>query len=121
MTGQSGESQDLKTKPPIHNLQDNFDIPVNLPRFSPEELVGITHLHKIEDSQQACAKIVKKILNRDAENHQRVKMLISCDNDKIKELMDCNKLCDAVADQHEMEATGEMDVHTFGEVMEHQG
>ena len=82
---------------------------------------GLTHLHEIEDGQQARAKIVKKVLDRDAEDHQRIKMLVSCEDDKIEELMDCNELCDVVADQHKEKAAGETDVCAFREVLEHQG
>ena len=63
----------------------------------------------------------KKILDRDAENHQRVKMLVTCDDGKIEELMTHNELCDIVEDQQEKEADGELDAFAFREVLKHQG
>eukprot|EP00977_Amphora_coffeiformis_P017334 scaffold5556_cov127-Amphora_coffeaeformis.AAC.1 len=35
-----------------------------------EELLGLTFLHDVDDGQRVHAKIVKKILDRDAENHK---------------------------------------------------
>ena len=32
--------------------------------------------------------------------------------------MSCNTLCDIVAEQHEAEANGEQDAHTFNEILE---
>eukprot|EP00977_Amphora_coffeiformis_P026758 scaffold29883_cov112-Amphora_coffeaeformis.AAC.1 len=58
---------------PITNVQDLYDVPIKLPKFSPEELLGLTFLHDVDDGQQVRAKIVKKILDRDAENLERIK------------------------------------------------
>ena len=68
MTVPSGEP--LKAGLPIYNMQDRFDVPVNLPQFSPEELLGLTFLHDVGDGECVHAKIVKKILDRDAKNHE---------------------------------------------------
>ena len=43
MTAPSGEP--AQSGSPIYNMQDRFDVPVNLPRFSPEELLGLTFLY----------------------------------------------------------------------------
>ncbi len=59
------------------------------------------------------AKIVKKILDRDAENHERIKMMLSYDDGKVEEIMSYNELCDIVAKQHDKEASGEEEVFTF--------
>ena len=116
----SGESE-RPTRSPIYNVQDNFDVPVHLPRFSPEELLGLTFLHELPDGQRVRAKIVKKIMDRDAENHQRVKMLVSYDDDKVEEVIAYNELCDIVEEQHDKEASGEADLFTFREVLRHEG
>ena len=122
MTGPSGEPKRQSTdKPTIFNLQDNFDVPVHLPQFSPEELIGLTYLHDIGDGQLVRASIVKKIHDRDAEDHQRIKMLVSYDDGKVEELVSYNELCDLVAEQHEREEAGEQEVFAFREILEHQG
>jgi hypothetical protein len=43
MTTPSGEAMTLES--PMYNMQDRFDVPVNLPRLSPEERLGLTFLH----------------------------------------------------------------------------
>jgi len=106
---------------PIKNLQDHYDVPVRLPKFSPEELLGLTFLHELDDGQRVRATIVKKILDRDAENHERIKMLISYDDDKIEELILYNELSDIVAEQHEREENGEQEVFTFSKILAHAG
>ena len=72
---------------PIYNVQDCLDVPVNLPRFSPNKLLGLTFLYDVGDGEHVCARIVKKILDQNAENHERIKMLISYDDDRVKELI----------------------------------
>eukprot|EP00977_Amphora_coffeiformis_P026244 scaffold25065_cov102-Amphora_coffeaeformis.AAC.1 len=92
-TETSGE-RNAPSQGPITNVQDLYDVPIKLPKFSPEELLGLTFLHDVDDGQQVRAKIVKKILDRDAVNHERIKMLITYDDDKIKEIVAYNELCD---------------------------
>ena len=66
---------------PVHDMQDQFDVFINFPWFSPEELVGLTFLCDIGDGEQVHATIVKKILNSHAENHKQIKILVLCNND----------------------------------------
>ena len=119
MTAPSGEP--LKSGLPIYNMQDWFDVPVNLPQFSPEELLGLTFLCNAGDGERTQAKIVKKILDQDAENHEQIKMLISYDNDRVEEVIKCNKLCDVVAEQHNKEACGEDKIFMFCHIVDHKG
>jgi hypothetical protein len=119
-TATSGEPQNPGRKP-IYNVQDKFDVPVHLPRFDPEELIGLSYLHELPDGQVVRAKIMKKILDRDAENHERIKLLVSYDDGKVEEVMAYNELCDLVAEQHDREAEGEQDVFMFVKILDHQG
>ena len=102
-------------------MQDCFDVPVNLPQFSPDKLLGLTFLHDVGDGERARAKIVKKILDQDAENHEQIKMLISYDDDRVKELIAYNKLCNLVAEQHDKEASGKDNMFTFRRIVDHKG
>ena len=102
-------------------MQDRFDVPVNLPRFSPEELLGLTFLYDTGDGERVRAKIVKKIHDKDAENHERIKMLISYDDDRVEELISYNELCDLVAEQHDREASVKDEVFTFRRIVDHKG
>ena len=119
MTAPSGEP--VQSGSPIYNVQDRFDVPVNLPQFSPEELLGLTFLYDTGDGEHVCAKIVKKIHDRDAENHERIKMLILYDDDRVEELISYNELCDLVAEQHDREASGEDEVFMFCRIVDHKG
>ena len=67
------------------------------------------------------AKIVKKIQDRDAENHERIKMLISHDDDRVEELISYNKLCNLVAKQQDKEASSEDEIFTFCRIVDHKG
>ena len=106
---------------PLYNMQDRFDVPVTLPRFSPEDLLGLTFLHQLPDGQTVRAEIVKKIHDLDAENHQRIKMLVSYDDGKVEEVLSYNELSDLVAEQHDREATGEIEIFSFRDISDHQG
>jgi len=122
VTATSGEPETAKKKKksPVYTLQDSFDVPVNIPRFSPEELIGLTFLHDTGD-QRLRAKIVKKVRDRDAENHERIKMLISYGDDEVEELMSYNELCDIVSEQIDQELKGEKEIFTFREILDHEG
>ena len=51
-------------------MQDWFDVPVNLPQFSPKEMLGLTFLCNVGDGERVRANNAKKkILDKDAENH----------------------------------------------------
>ena len=119
VTGSSGEPTKSGASP-VYSIQDHFDVPVNLPRFSPEDLLGLTFLHNTDDGQVVRAKIVKKILDSDAANHQRIKMLVSYDDDKIEEIIGYNELCDLVAEQHDREIAGEHEMFAFREILDHK-
>ena len=59
------------------------------------------------------AEVVKKIFERDAENHECIKMPVSCDDNRIAELIVHNKFCDSVAEKHDWEASGEDKIFVF--------
>ena len=48
-------------------------------------------------------------------------MLILYDDDRVEELMACNKLCNLVAKQHNKEASGEDEIFTFCRIVDHKG
>ena len=41
----SGESDPVQPSKFVKNMQDFYDVPLRLPRFSPEELIGLSFLH----------------------------------------------------------------------------
>ena len=115
---------EVNQRPAILSLADVPDIDpamLELPTFSPEELLGLTFLKQTEDGQTLRAKVTRKIMDRDAENHQNIKFLVSCGDDDYEEIMAYNELSAIIEQQHKAEADGEMDVFTFKEVVDHQG
>jgi hypothetical protein len=75
-----------ETDRPIHSVSDlsgQLDTSnLKLPRFSPDELMGMTFLRELENGNSCRAKIVQKILDKDAKNNQHIKFLVKVgDND----------------------------------------
>lgn len=94
---------------------------LEIPKFSPTELLGLTFLRDTEDGGRIRAKVTRQIQDRDAENHTRIKFLVSCGDDTYEEIMAYNELSDIIEKQHQAEEDGELDTWTFTEVLEHQG
>ena len=62
---------EASSKPILSSLNDALGLDpsaMDVPWFSPEELLGLTFLHETESGEKIRAKIVCKILDRDAEN-----------------------------------------------------
>ena len=53
---------------------------LKLPKFSPEELIGLTFLRETDDGQRYRARIVRKTLDNDAQNHEKIKFLVTLGN-----------------------------------------
>ena len=115
---------EVSHKPVLMSVSDAMGVDsadVGLPEFSPEELLGLTFLRDTEDGERIRAKITRKIMDRDAENHQNVKFLVTCGDDACEEIIACNELSDMVERQHLAETNGEVESWTFKEVIDHQG
>jgi len=111
-------------QPILTSLSDQLGIEsteLELPKFSPEELLGLTFLRDTGDGGRIRAKITRKIMDLDAENHQNIKFLVSCGDDAYEEIIAYNELSDIVERQHEAEANGEIDSWTFTQIIDHQG
>jgi hypothetical protein len=108
----------------IYSVADNLELnpsDVKLPLFSPEELLGLTFLKTTDDGQTMRAKVVRKIRDQDADNHQKIKFLIEVGDGEMDEIITYNELSDLIEKQHEAEVNGETDVWTFKSIVGHQG
>jgi len=94
---------------------------LEIPKFSPTELLGLTFLQDTEDGGRIRAKVTRQILDRDSENHQNIKFLISCGDDAYEEILAYNELSDIIERQHDEEASGDLNTWTFTQILEHQG
>ena len=56
----------------------------------------MTYVKEGEDGEKIKAKIVKKINDIDAENHQNIKFLVEFGDGKLEEIVTYNEVCNAV-------------------------
>ena len=120
----SADGGEVKSKPVIFSLSDTLGVDpsaLELPKFAPEELLGLTFLRETDSGEKIRAKVTRQIMDRDADNHQNIKFLISIGDDAYEELIACNELSDIIERQHQAEADGELNTWTFTEVVDHEG
>ncbi len=112
------------SRPVLNSVSDAMGVDpsmIELPKFAPEELLGLTFLRETDNGERIRAKVTRKILDRDAENHQNIKFLVSCGDDAYEEIIAYNELSDIIERQHQAEADGELDTWTFKDVVDHEG
>ena len=96
-TPADGDTTALVDKPIITSIQDYYNEPVNIPIFSPNELLGMTVLREHDDTM-VHPKVVRKIMDQDEMNHQKIKFLLSLGDGELKEIISYNKLIDLVTE-----------------------
>jgi hypothetical protein len=65
---------------------------LNLPKFSPEELTGLTFIREMDDGQKYRATIVQKILDHDSQNHEKIKFLVKLGHGEFGKIIEYNEL-----------------------------
>ncbi len=68
---------------------------LKLPYFTPDELLNRTFLHKA-DCPRMRARVVRKIMDNDAHNHQNIKFLLENGAGEFDEIIAHNELSDLV-------------------------
>jgi hypothetical protein len=92
----------LKSVADIHGL--NIDpSELMLPKLTPEELTGLTFIKESSNGQKIRAKVVRKINDDDAANHQNIKFLLEMGNGDVDEIIAYAELSDLVEAQREEE------------------
>ena len=120
-----GEQDHVGVK--IHSLKDLMppDIDpneINLPTFSPTELLGKSFLTTDMDGNKFKATIIKKIQDKEAATHQDLKFLIDVADGAYEDIMGYTEVCDAIeeqAQQNEESENGEF--CTYNEIVGHEG
>ena len=99
----------------LTSIQDYYDDPINLPKFLPEELIGMTFLKTPpnSDGESIRAQVVHQIMDCDAENHSQIKFPLSLGDGELEELISYNKLCNPITEQMVPKAEGYGEMHTF--------
>ena len=84
--------------PELAGFNNSADI--KLPTFSPSELIGKSFLYDTDDGQKVRAEVVRKVMNREAEDHEKIQMIVSLGNDEEEEIIAYNKLCEIIEKEH---------------------
>ena len=93
---------------------------LKLPKFKPEELMGLTFIRETADGQKVRAKIVRQIVTQEDSAHENLKFLIELGEAQFDELIGYHELCEIVEQQHEAEADGTAS-YAFKAIIGHQG
>ena len=96
---------------------DPFEL--NLPKLSPDELVGHTFLHETEDGQRVHAEVIRKLATLDAANHQHLKFIVKVGD--VEDVMGYVELCDTVEQQIQEEQADPDKYWTYKGIIDHQG
>jgi len=94
---------------------------VKLPKFSPDELIGLTFLHELDDGQKYRAEIVKRINDMDSSNHKNIKFLIKYGDPSYEEIIAYTELCDILEQQHLDELSNQDKLFTYKRIVTHIG
>jgi hypothetical protein len=80
----------------------NIESPdLKLPHFSPDKLLGLTFIHDMNNGSKYHATIARKIMDKNATNHQKIKFLVEMPDGKLDEIMTCNELSNVISQLHE--------------------
>ena len=114
-----GDTRVAAAKPVVSSIQDYYEEPVHLPTFSPDELLGMT-IVKDEGGEFIHAKVVRKITDRDAENHDQIKFLLALGDGQLDELISNNELSNLVTESMATKESGQQDVASYSEILDHE-
>ena len=115
-----GDTSAPVKKPVISTIQDYYDDTVHLPVFSPDELLRMMFLRTVDD-ETIHAKVVRKILDQDADNHSKIKFLLSLGDGQLEEIISYNELSDLVVEAQESKESGQWELLTYSALLDHQG
>jgi hypothetical protein len=110
----------------IYNSSDIAGVNVDpselkLPYFTPDELLNRTFLRKV-DGQQMRARVVRKIMDNDAHNHQNIKFLLEIGAGEFDEMIAYNELSDLVERLvNEEQSTDDVSLWVYDDTIAHQG
>ena len=94
---------------------------LHLPKFSPEELIGKTFVRQLEDGKTYRAQIIQKILDHDAENHQKIKFLVKLGDGDFDEIITYNTLSSIIEEQQDNKDNNTDAVWIFKGIKSHHG
>ena len=119
-------SEDGELEPVLKSVSDLRGLDINpsalmLPKLSPEELMGLTFVRESEDGQKLRAKVVRKINDDDAANHQNIKFLVEVGNGDVDEIIAYAELSALVEAQREEELLNPDRPWIYKAIIGHEG
>ena len=115
-----GDTTAPADKPIITLIQDYYNDPVDIPVFSPNELLGMMVLREHDDTMVR-AKVVQKIMDWDEMNHQKIKFLLSLGDGELKEIISYNELSDLVTESMAAKESGQSECFSYSRIADHHG
>ncbi|MEL7079570.1 MAG: reverse transcriptase domain-containing protein, partial [Cyanobacteria bacterium J06582_2] len=94
---------------------------VQLPRFSPDDLLKRSFVRELDDGQKVRATVVRKILDKEAEDHQNIKFLLEIGEGGFDEIIGYGELSQIFSDLHDAEAAAEDRAWVYKAILDHQG
>ena len=81
-----GDPTVTSSKPVIQSIDNWSDDAIHLPTFSPDELHRMTFIHT-HDDQDFHAKVIHKVLDCNAQDHQAIKFLLALGDWELEEII----------------------------------
>jgi hypothetical protein len=94
---------------------------LQLPKFSPDNLIGKTFVREMDDGNTYRAQIIQKILDCDAENHQNIKFLVKLGDGDFDEIITYNTLSKIIENQLDQQANNADAIWIFQGIKSHHG
>jgi hypothetical protein len=122
----SPDGGEINDKPILQSTDDLSGLhsdpsDLKLPLFTPEELVGRTFLRSTDDGQTFRAKVVRKIVDNDSANHQKIKFLLEIGEGDYDEIMAYNELSDLLERQNDEELNDPNRAWIYKGIIGHEG
>ena len=124
---EEGEESELEPAIPVvkslvDTIHPEYDPEkVKLPKFSPEELLGLTFLHDTSDGQRVCAEVMRRIRDQDSANHQNIKFVIEYGDPSYEEIISYGELSDIIECQQSEEQSAEDKLFFLKRIISHHG
>jgi len=94
---------------------------IKLPRFTPDELLGLSFLQTLDDGQVVRAEVAQKLNDFDAKNHRELKFILKLGDGKIDELISYVELNDIISDMIDDEKVNPDNPFLYKGITEHAG
>ena len=118
-------TEDGETQPALKSTSDLRGLDIDpsvlmLPKLSPEELMGLTFIRE-SDGQKLRAKVIRKINDDDAANHQNIQFLVEVGNGDVDEIIAYAELSALVEAQREEELLNPDKAWIYKAIIGHEG